>query len=207
MLPLTADLPKAMAPYRGSTLIREAIRQISGHVPHIHVTVGHMAPMLGGHVIESGVSSVFNTTGHGNGWWLYNTPLAFLDEPVLVLPCDILFELDVASLQDEFRRVSRAACMIVPVAPVRGRGGDYLFTEGSAIVEITRSRRSDLYSSGIQVVNPAEINRITSEVDDFNEIWRQLIPQKRIVVSRVHPKKWLSFDTVVDLFGDAKADL
>ncbi|MEA2173724.1 MAG: hypothetical protein QOD00_1316, partial [Blastocatellia bacterium] len=93
MMPLTEDIPKAMAPYNGSTLIAQGIDKIRKHIPFIHITVGYKGAMLAQHVIQHGVSSVFNTEGHSNSWWIYNTLLKCLNEPMFVLTCDNVVEL------------------------------------------------------------------------------------------------------------------
>lgn len=201
MMPLTAVVPKAMAPYNGSTLIREVIREIKSHVELIHVTVGHKGAMLAEHLIESQVDSVINTTGHGNAWWIYNTLLARLDEPVLVTTCDNILELAYAELENEFEHNDEPACTIVPVKPIAGRDGDYLFHSGKAILDVARDRKSDLYCSGVQILNPVAVNRLTIEADDFGSVWHQLIPQNQLIMSWMKPRKWLAFDTTGHLVG------
>ena len=119
MMPLTAVIPKPMAPYLGSTLIADGIRRIRGHVDVIHITVGYKGPKLAEHVIELGVDCVYNTSGKGNSWWIYNTMLKYLDEPLLVLTCDNVVELDFEQLEREYARHNSPACMVVPVAPSR----------------------------------------------------------------------------------------
>ena len=46
MMPLTAVIPKPMAPYLGSTLIADGIRRIRKHVDVIHLTAGYKGPKL-----------------------------------------------------------------------------------------------------------------------------------------------------------------
>ena len=75
MAPLTDAIPKPMAPYNGTTLIARGIERLAEKIEHIHVTVGYKKAMLAQHVIEHGASSVFNTEGQGNSWWIYQTTL------------------------------------------------------------------------------------------------------------------------------------
>src|SRR5690349_15761886 len=82
MMPLTQDMPKAMAPYRGTTLIAQGIDQIRKHIEHVHITVGYKGALLAEHVIHKGAASVLNTEGHPNSWWIHNTLLKHLDEPM-----------------------------------------------------------------------------------------------------------------------------
>src|SRR6202035_5224477 len=94
MMPLTDVIPKPMAPYDGSTLIAKGIARLGWSIEHVHITVGYKKAMLAQHVIEHGASSVFNTEGKSNCWWIYNTLLRYLDEPLCVLTCDNVVDLD-----------------------------------------------------------------------------------------------------------------
>jgi len=195
LMPLTADIPKAMVPYSGSTLICRGIQQLRRHIAHIHITVGYRGAMLAEHVIQNGVSSVFNTQGKSNSWWVYNTLLKGLDEPVYVLTCDNVMELDFGLLETDYFKYGGPACMIVPVKPVVGLEGDYIFHRNNVVTELSRNRESDIYCSGVQVINPAEVNRLTTEGDDFYSLWTQLITQQKVIASRIYPKRWFSVDT------------
>ena len=73
MRPLTNNIPKAMAPLKGSTLIAKGIKEIKKYIPNIYITVGHRGPILASHVIEKGVNAVINTSNKGNAWWIFNT--------------------------------------------------------------------------------------------------------------------------------------
>lgn len=199
MIPFTDDLPKAMAPYEGTTLIARGIDRILRHVPAVHVTVGYRGAMLAEHVIKHGASTVFNTEGHGNCWWLYNTFLGLLDEPVCVLTCDNVVDLDFDRLGHDYADFGEPACMLVPVEPVAGLEGDYIFHEDHVVVRLDRHDPAPTYCSGIQVLNPAAVRRLTSPVEDFGELWSQLIPQRELRSSRVYPERWFSVDTVEQL--------
>ena len=100
MMPLTDAMPKAMAPFDGTTLIGRRIEKIKEVIPNIHITVGYMGAMLAKHVIEHKVNSIFNTDGKDNCWWVFNTLLKYLDEPVFVLTCDNIVELDYQKLEE-----------------------------------------------------------------------------------------------------------
>jgi len=199
MMPITELMPKPMAPFKGSTLIAQGIDRIREHVEHVHVTIGYKKAMLAQHVIEHGASSVFNTEGRSNSWWLYNTFLKSLDEPLYVLTCDNIVELDFSLLESHYFAQNQPPCMLVPVRPVEGLEGDYIFHENNLVRELSRSKPSDIYCSGIQILNPHAINRFTSDGGDFYSVWAQLIAQSRLVVSEVYPKTWISVDTVAQL--------
>lgn len=199
MMPLTEVVPKPMAPYQGTTLIAEGIRKIKSHISNIHITVGYKGATLAEHVIKEGVSSVFNTNGKGNAWWIYNTLMKFLNEPIFVLTCDNVVELDFEQLTIEYFEFNQPACMVVPVEPVPGLKGDYIFQENSVVIKIDRYQPSDSYCSGIQIVNPYKINRITNESEDFYDVWNQLISKKEVFSSNNYPKRWFVVDTLEQL--------
>jgi len=199
MAPLTDAIPKPMAPYNGTTLIARGITQLADRIEHIHVTVGYKKAMLAQHVIEHGASTVLNTEGHGNCWWLYHTLLKTLDELMLVLTCDNVVDLDLAMLEENYRELDSPPCMVVPVCPMPGYEGDYVFREGHLVKKISRDKTSDLYCSGIQILNPARLNQITREGESFYDVWEQLIAQKQLFVSSVYPKRWFAVDTIEQL--------
>jgi NDP-sugar pyrophosphorylase family protein len=196
MMPLTAIIPKPMAPYLDSTLIAEGIRRIRPHFKNIHITVGYKGAALAEHVIGEEVSSVFNTSGKGNSWWIYNTLMKYVDEPTIVLTCDNVVELDYEELVGEYYRLDQPACMVVPVKPIPGLEGDYIFQEDSVVTKIDRREPSDRYCSGIQIVNPHRINRLTKEDDDFYGVWNQLIELRQVCSSEIYPNRWFAVDTL-----------
>jgi NDP-sugar pyrophosphorylase family protein len=205
MAPLTDAIPKPMAPYNGTTLIARGINRLAQRLEHIYVTVGYKKAMLAQHVIEHGASAVFNTEGQSNCWWIYNTLLKHLDEPILVLTCDNIVDLDFELLEESYRELNSPACMLVPVRPVVGLEGDYIFQENHVVKEISRLRETDIYCSGIQILNPCTLNRITREGESFYDVWQQLIVQKQLLVSSVYPKKWFAVDTLEQLTSLNKA--
>lgn len=199
MMPLTQHLPKAMAPYDGSTLIARSIRLLKESIEQVHVTVGYKGALLARHVVEIGIASVFDTSGRGNAWWLYHTLMRFVDEPVVVLTCDNILDLDFGLLFQDYLDRGQPPCMVVPVVPQAGLEGDYIFKDGHAVTGLDRQRKSDIYCSGIQVINPRRINEETEVADDFYDVWRQLIAKRILSCSAVYPKSWYSVDTVAQL--------
>lgn len=199
MAPLTDAIPKPMAPYNGTTLIARGIERLAHRLEHIYVTVGYKKAMLAQHVIEHGASAVINTEGRGNCWWIYNTLLKHLDEPILVLTCDNVVDLDFALLDESYRELNSPACMLVPVRPVAGLEGDYIYHENHVVTEISRLRETEIYCSGIQLLNPYRLNQITTGGESFYDVWQQLIGQKQLMVSSVYPKKWFAVDTIEQL--------
>ena len=199
MMPLTQDFPKAMAPYKKSTLIADGIKKIKNHLDFVHITVGYKGAALASHVIEKNVSSVFNTEGKGNAWWLFNTPLKYLNEPIFVLTCDNVLELDFLELNNDYLDKGSPPCMVVPVKPVKGLGGDYIFHEDNKIKQLNRDKKSDLYCSGIQILNPHVINTKMPPYEEFYKVWEKLIDLEQLYCSSVTPKKWYAVDNLAQL--------
>lgn len=199
MIPLTDGIPKAMAQYNETTLIANGIAQMKRHVENVHVTVGYKKAMLAAHVIERDAASVFCTEGHGPAWWIYNTLMRHLDEPIFVLTCDNVVDLDFQELMEDYRDKGSPPCFLVPVRPIDGVEGDFIEASGVVVTSLQRGRRTDRYCSGIQIINPAEIVRRTEATDDFYVLWDQLMAQEGLLCSEVFPKRWYTADTEVQL--------
>jgi NDP-sugar pyrophosphorylase family protein len=199
MMPLTNSIPKAMAQLGDTTLIVNGIEKIKKVLDNIHITVGYKKSDLAKHVIENHVSSVFNTESKGNAWWIFNTLLKNLDEPIFVLTCDNVIDLNFEKLSKNYFELGEPACMVVPVKPVDGLEGDYIFENEGIITELNRTKETDKYCSGIQVLNPKKINELCTVKEDFYSIWNQLISQKQLYCSNVFPSKWFTVDTMQQL--------
>jgi len=159
MRPLTDDIPKAMLPYNGDTLIGNSLKMLRQSVFYVHVTVGYKNAMLSEYLMKVGVDSVLNTEGHSNSWWIHNTLMRYLDEPVLVLTCDNITELDTDFLTSEYLKANTPAGMVIPVYPIPMIEGDYIEHENGIVKSIQRQIPKDIYCSGIQVLNPAALLR------------------------------------------------
>jgi len=195
MAPLTDALPKPMAPYRGLTLIVDGILRLSHILDFIHITVGYKGAELAQHVIQHDVATVLNTEGHSNSWWLHHTLLRFLDEPIYVLTCDNIVDLDWERLEKDYEASGSPACMLVPVQPVEGLEGDFIVRDGSIVKGVGRELDSDIYCSGIQILNPKKVSSMTEDRGSFYDIWSQLIEREELHVSEVYPDTWIAIDT------------
>lgn len=199
MMPLTNVVPKAMVPYNGSTLIANGIDGIRKHIDNIYITVGYKGAILAQHVIEHNVTGIFNTEGKDNAWWIFNTLLRFLNEPIIVLTCDNVIELDFEILSQEYYNFKEPACMVVPVEPVEGLEGDYIFHTDNVIKKLSRNEPSNIYCSGIQILNPAKINALISPSENFYQVWSQLMEIRQLYCSHTYPRKWFAVDTIDQL--------
>ena len=199
MMPLTNVIPKAMAPFNGSTIIADGIKNIKDHIDNLYITVGYKGATLSEHVINKGVSAVFNTTDRGNAWWVYNTLIKNINSPVLVLTCDNIVKLDYEKMLADYYGFNEPACMVIPVKPVSGLEGDYIFHKNNIIKKLDRNEESDYYCSGIQIINPLKINHLTEKVDNFYDLWEQLIKINELYSSNIYPEHWFTVDTIEQL--------
>ena len=200
MRPLSDKLPKAMIPYREGTLISSTLKSLKEFAKFIHVTVGYKASILSSYLMRFGfVDTIIYTEGHANSWWIYNSLMRCIDEPVLVLTCDNITELDIAFINREYSRVGSPACMLIPVNPIENIAGDYIEDDAGAVISIQRSRPTDIYASGIQVLNPSKVIALAPNDGDFYSIWQQLIKARQLYISDIYPRAWFSVDTLEQL--------
>jgi len=201
LMPLTQYVPKPMLTINGTSLIEQGIKNIEKYIPNIHITVGYKGAMLASHVIEQNVSTIINTEGKSNSWWIYNSLLKYLNEPIIVLTCDNIVELDYNFLEKHYFETGEPACMVIPVIPIEGLEGDYIFHNNGIVYEINRFKKSEIYCSGIQIINPLKVNTLTKPCDqsNFYDIWNQLIKINQLYSSNVYPSNWISIDTLSSL--------
>lgn len=199
MRPMTDSIPKAMAPFRGETLIANGIRRVKQHVANVHVTVGYKSAMLAEHLMHIGVTSIHNTEGQSNSWWIYHSLLSYVDAPIFVLTCDNVVDLDFGLLSRDYYEVGSPACMLVPVRPFPGLDGDYIDHTDRRVTRVQRTESRDIYCSGIQVINPGVVKQRTREGASFYDVWNQLIELQQLYISSVYPKAWFTVDTEAQL--------
>ena len=74
--------------------------------------------------------------------------------------------------------------------------GDFIFRKNNIVQKLSRKIKSDIYCTGIQVLNPKKINKKIKKTEDFNILWKRLIKIKQLYVSDVRPKKWYTVDNL-----------
>jgi NDP-sugar pyrophosphorylase family protein len=199
MMPLTKRIPKALVKVKDETLILGGIKKVKKFIQNIHITVGYKGSAIAQHVIKNNVSSVINTNGKGNAWWIFNFPFNLMDEPIVVLTCDNITSVNFKFIEKDYLRQKCPPCMLVPVKPVEGLDGDFIHKQNDKVNSLSRKENSDIYCSGIQIINPKKINQLIKKTEDFNILWKRLMVQKKLHVSRVVPKKWFTIDSVNQL--------
>ena len=194
--PLTKKIPKGLIKFRQTSLIANGIKKLKKYIDFIHISVGYKGPILAKHLIEEKVSSIINTDKKGNSWWIFNSIFKSFDSPLYVLTCDNVTNIDFKKIEEDYYKKSQPMCMIIPTKPIKGLAGDYIFRKKNIIQGLSRKVKSDIYCTGIQVLNPKKINDKIKSTDDFNILWKRLIKIKQLYVSDVMPKKWYTVDNV-----------
>ncbi len=196
LMPLTKKIPKGLVKFKQSSLIASGIKKLKKYIDFVHISVGYKGPILAKHLIEEKVSSIINTDKKGNSWWIFNSVFKSLDSPLYVLTCDNVTNIDFKKIEKDYYKKGQSLCMIIPTRPVKGLAGDYIFRKKNIIQKLSRKVKSDIYCTGIQVLNPKKINDKIKSTDDFNILWKRLIKIKQLYVSDIVPKKWYTVDNV-----------
>ena len=90
--------------------------------------------------------------------------------------------------------------MLVPTNPIEGLEGDFIFANTDKIVkELSRVKKSKIYCSGIQILNPYMIYKNTKSVEDFKQVWNQLILLEQLKISSFLPDYWYAIDNLEQL--------
>ena len=194
--PLTKKIPKGLIKFRQTSLIANGIKKLKKFIDFIHISVGYKGPILAKHLIEEKVSSIINTDKKGNSWWIFNSIFKSFDSPLYVLTCDNVTNIDFKKIEKDYYKKGQPICMIIPTKPIKGLAGDYIFRKKNIIQGLSRKVKSDIYCTGIQILNPKKINDKIKSTDDFNILWKRLIKIKQLYVSDVMPKKWYTVDNV-----------
>lgn len=194
--PLTKKIPKGLIKFKQTSLIANGIKKLKKYIDFIHISVGYKGPILAKHLIEEKVSSIINTDKKGNSWWIFNSIFKSFDSPLYVLTCDNVTNIDFKKIEKDYYKKGQPICMIIPTKPIKGLAGDYIFRKKNIIQGLSRKVKSDIYCTGIQVLNPKKINDKIKSTDDFNILWKRLIKIKQLYVSDVMPKKWYTVDSV-----------
>ena len=126
LMPLTKKTPKALIKIQNETLILNGIKKLKKNIKNIHISVGYKGNLIAKHVISHNVNSVINTNGKGNSWWVFNFPFNLLNEPVVVLTCDNITNIDFKLICKDYKKKNSPPCFLIPVKPVDKLEGDYI---------------------------------------------------------------------------------
>ena len=183
MMPLTKKIPKALVKIKNKTLIERKINSLRKiKIKNIHVTVGHKSFLLSKYLQKKEINSIINTKGKSNTWWIFNSLLGNINENVLLSTCDSIINLDKKFLNKQIKKNSKFCCILLIVKADKNFKGDYIFIKKNKIKEISRYKKTNLFASGIQIINPYKIKKLleNKKIANFNELWSFLI--KKIVL-------------------------
>ena len=198
-MPLTKKVPKAMVKIKNQTLILNGIKKIQRYIDNIHITVGYKGSVIAKHVIKNNVRSVINTNNKGNAWWIFNFPFNLINEPIFVLTCDNITNINFNLIEKDYKKKGSPECFLIPVKPITNLEGDFIHRKKNIVTRLSRKIESDIYCSGIQIVNPYKINKIMKKTESFNNVWKNLMFKKKLKVSDVIPKQWFAIDNIKQL--------
>ena len=194
MKPLTDYVPKPLVKYKDKELISYNLDFFKTNgISHTIVTYGYKSELLT-NFLEKKVNCLLNTIDKDNSYFLFNTIIKHIDEPILLLPCDIIIDLDVEKLYQEYIDLGSPSCLIVPLKNDRKVEADFLHTNGNKIIKINRDEESNFYASGIQIINPNKINNKIKSSENFYNVWMELIKNEELLISNTNVYFWEAID-------------
>jgi len=202
MLPLTEYVPKPLIKYNGVELISNGINFLKKNsVSNIIITYGYMSDKLISFV-EKKVDCMINTTNQDNAYFLFNSMVKYIDDAIILMPCDIIFDIDIDMLYREYFDLNSPPILIVPVKSEVEIDSDFLtIGDYNNVDNIGRvSKHSgNMYASGIQIINPKKINDIIQPHQNFYGVWKELIYKKEVKISNIYLKNWISIDSFKEI--------
>jgi NDP-sugar pyrophosphorylase family protein len=197
MRPLTDYVPKPLVKVNDVPLINYVLNFLeSNNICDICVTYGYKSNLLTNH-IGNKISSLLNTIGKDNSYFLFNSLIKYVDEPIIVCPCDMIVKLDLNDLYNEYIALNSPAACIVPIET--DLDADSIISENNRILSISRGSKSKKYASGIQILNPKMINDSIQPFDNFYNVWNALIEKNMLYTTNLMPSEWKIFDKLNDL--------
>jgi NDP-sugar pyrophosphorylase family protein len=197
MLPLTDYVPKALVKINNKKLIDHAIDFFKlNNIENIHITYGYKCDQLIDHV-HSKSNSLLNTIDQDNSYFIFNTIIKYINEPIIVSPCDINFDIDLNELYEEYINLKSPTACIIPIE--YNSDADKIEQSNQNILQINKNIKSNLSASGIQIINPFKINQLMNSCQNFYDVWSELIKQNQLMITKTKPTKWKCFDKISDL--------
>ena len=88
---------------------------------------------------------------------------------------------------------------LIPVNVKKSISGDYITSSNGIVTKLDRKQNTGIYASGIQIINPYHINKLTKAEDNFTNVWKQLISFKQLHLLDVKPSTWQAYDNIKDI--------
>ena len=82
----------------------------------------------------------------------------------------------------------------------KGFDGDFIKHDTKfKILKISRTNKYNKICSGLQIINPYKINKLTKKTNNFYEVWDQLIKMDQLYCSKQTIKNWYAIDNINQL--------
>lgn len=196
--PLTEYVPKALVQINKKRLIEYSINFLTKKkIKNIFVTYGYKGEQLLLH-LHNKVTGFINTTNCGNSYFLFNSTISYTNEPILCLPCDIIFKINLKRLYNNYLKIGEPPIALVPVSTNICRHGDKITTiKKNTVIRVDKQNiAGNICASGIQIINPSKVKKLMTPKSDFSDVWKNLIKSQQLLVTDVMPKMWITFDTL-----------
>lgn len=200
MLPLTKYVPKALVKIGETTLLDGVIDTLNvNNINEIHITYGYLGYKILSH--NPLCNSLINTEARGNSWFLFNTLIKYINEPIVVVPCDIAFRIDFKKVYKEYIKFNQPPCAIISTNIIKGIDGDFVLHDENRLVSLSRNEedRTPEYASGIQILNPYKINELMGPKDSFVDVWNELMDKRLLYLLNTKPSYWNAYDKIEQL--------
>jgi NDP-sugar pyrophosphorylase family protein len=198
MLPLTADTPKPLLPGLNNSLLLNQIKFLKKFTPNITVTIGFQKEKMLKALTLYGIDDFFFTKDKGNAFWLNKLKEDKIDSPIVVITSDNLMDIDLNTLIKEYYEKEEKS-LIISTDSKEGTHDKLEINEKNEVLSMNYQKTVGKIASGLQVLNPKDLYSDKISFNDFHEVWSLLIDKKRLIVSELQPKNWISVDTVDDL--------
>jgi NDP-sugar pyrophosphorylase family protein len=192
--PISKYIPKPLIEIDGKPLIVHCINELKKNgIDNIYVTYGYKSDLIISNIANK-VTGFINTTNFNNSYFIFNTIVKNINENILILPCDIIFNLNINKLNEE---IKNDGSYIVPIEYKSGMDSDYIkFDKNKNIKSINRNNKTEYCASGIQVCNPFQINNDLKNADNWYQIWNHLIEKDKLFATNLILEKWKTYDTI-----------
>lgn len=209
MFPISDYVPKPLVKVRNKTLIDHAIDNLKKNgIKNIYVTYNYKSELLVSHV-EKRISGLINTIDQDNSYFLFNSIIKYINEPIIVMPCDIIMTFDFKRLHQE--HLLKDETYILPVKYKKGMNPDFIKCKNKeSKYKITSIGRGDSYkgcnicASGLQVLTPNIINKTILPSNNWNDVWKQLINKNILQIFSSHATNWETYDRLEQILTSEK---
>jgi len=210
LLPLTANIPKAIIPVLNTPFLEHAIRHLGRHqIKDIILAQGHLAQPIESHLGDGSrfgvkLSYAVEDTPRGTAGAVKNAA-SYLDDAFLVLNGDVFTDLDITALIDFHRQ--RKAKATIALAPVDDPTA-YGLIETDAEGRVTRwlekpawnevlQRRTNMINAGTYVLEPDILALIPpqKEVSIEKETFQRLLAQGEPMYAYSSQAYWMDMGT------------